>query len=157
MKRTPLNRRTPLVARSPIPRTGKPGGQGGLTRGHPIRAKRDKPRRTRRDLEAHGIEWGDVRLVIYLRAGGACELCLANLNLANMEGHHRQRRREGVHCPANALALCHGCHMEVHAHPDRSLALHHIVSSFEVDPCRSPVWLRTWVDLSCEGTALPAA
>jgi hypothetical protein len=111
-----------------------PRGQGPLTRkpltaATPIRPKRDKPRRRSRTSD-HGMLWPDVRLVIFARALGRCERCGLQLNIANMEGHHRRTRRVGPDCPCNALALCGTCHHgpEVHGGPELAMELGTILS-----------------------------
>lgn len=55
--------------------------------------------------------------------------------------HHRQRRREGNHTPANALHLCRAHHSWVHAHPAQARASGWIVS-FAADPAVEPAVVR---------------
>lgn len=119
----------------------------------PLRPKRDSPRRKSRGV-THGMLWSDVRLVIYTRALGRCEVCGAQLNIANMEAHHRRTRRLGPDCPGNGLCLCRSCHHDgVHGQPELAKEKGWIASRFTDEPCAQPVWIqgRGWVTLSCGG------
>jgi 5-methylcytosine-specific restriction endonuclease McrA len=105
----------------------------------------------------HGFAWQDVRLVIYARAGGRCELCGKQLGIANMEGHHRRTRRLGPDCPCNAIALCSDCHHgpNVHGGPETARELRLILPRECTDPpAEIPVELhgQRWVLLNCDGT-----
>jgi hypothetical protein len=130
------------------------------SREKPIKVRRDAPRRRRRDDPDHSIPWQDVRMIIYVRSGGRCEMCGVGLNIANMEGHHRRTRKIGPDCPCNALALCSTCHhREVHESPERARGLGQIVSRHDDRmPADVPVELHGHGDvlLMCDGTfALP--
>lgn len=164
MKRSgPIARRTPLSAGKPLTRSTPMASGSGMPRASaPIRARRPgKARRKNRDRPpgelAHGYGWDDVRLVIYVRAGGRCELCAKSLNIANMEGHHRRTRAVGPDCPCNALALCSTCHHdEVHAHPEEARARGWIVTrhASDFEPADVPVELASHPEgvlLTCEG------
>lgn len=160
MKRgKPPARRTPLKRGKGLARSGGPHTGPWPTRSKPIKVKRDRPRRRDREQPEHGLPWGDVRLIIYVRAGGRCELCGAALNIVNMEGHHRRSRKVGPDCPGNALALCHDCHHErVHGGQVLARTLGWIISTFTADPCQQIVELPSAgkVILSCDGTYLQA-
>lgn len=157
-----MKRGGPLPRRTPLNR-GK-----GLKRGVPqaarrtaIPPKRSKPRRRDRDDQNHGILWSDVRLVIYVRAGGRCEVCGVQLNIVNMEGHHRRRRRISPDCPCNAIALCERCHRGpdgVHNRPMTARALGRILwSEDKTPPAELPVEIygRGRVLLACDGGVNP--
>jgi 5-methylcytosine-specific restriction endonuclease McrA len=105
-----------LDRRSPMKRTGR------------IKARREAPRRTADRADGHGQPWEEVRVAIFARSGGRCEVCRTDLNNSGMDAHHRRRRRIGPDCSCNALALCPSCHREVHAHPAAARAVGHIVS-----------------------------
>jgi hypothetical protein len=157
MRRTPLQRKTPLTAKKGIARGASQLPRGVRTSAPRVAlpAMRSKPRRKNRDGDQHGLAWSDVRLVVYARAGGRCEGCGVQLNLANMEGHHRRTRRLGPDCPGNCLCLCRRCHHdEVHAHPEKARGLGQILRREEQDPCSRPVWTWAlgWVVLHCDGT-----
>lgn len=134
----PLRRRTPLKQGKPLSRDGRGHLHEGPwpSRSKPIKPKVDKPRRRRRDAEQldHGMDWADVRLIIYTRALGRCEACGAGINVNVMQAHHRRTRRIGPDCPCNALALCPSCHHEeVHGEPERARRLGQIVSAHSPD------------------------
>lgn len=160
----PPERKTPLRAGTPLARSGKlkRGASQGYTgpwpsRSRPIKTKRDQPRRRNRRDPAHGLPWADVRLIIHVRAGGRCELCDRQLNVHNMEAHHRRSRAVGPDCPCNALALCSTCHHDdTHGQPVRARELGAIISrGFEGEPADVPVELhRGIVLLACNGTYL---
>lgn len=165
MKRSgPLQRRTPLNPGKPLERKPWKHDEAKAaarrpTRSQPIKARRDGPRRRRRDDPDHSMPWDEVRLMIYVRASGACELCGRQLNIHNMEGHHRRSRRVGPDCPCNALALCRDCHHgpEVHGNTDGTAReLGRIVSKVaDVEPVDVPVQLHVGlVSLTCAGTYL---
>jgi hypothetical protein len=144
MKRTPLKRKAPMK---------KP--RSDLSRSTPIdHTRKERRRRDRSDAE-HSIPWNDVRNLIFVRAGGRCELCDAPLVIGTMQGHHRRTRQIGPDCACNALALCGDCHHgEVHGQPVRARELGQIVSRHSVDrPSTLPVTIRRGeVFLSCHGT-----
>lgn len=115
MKRSGLGRRSAIARRGGLTRTPVDTSQPSAwqpRRGKPIKVKRDGPprRRSRSDTDHPERPWQDVRMVVHLRALGRCELCGCDLNLANMQGHHRLSRRYGPDCPCNVLALCEDCH-----------------------------------------------
>lgn len=151
----PLQRKTPLRTRAPLHSGPWP------SRSKPIKPKRTTARRRARDDEDHGMAWADVRLIIYTRAGGCCELCGKALNIVNMEGHHRRSRRFGPDCPCNALALCGDCHHgpKVHGGPTPAKVLGTIVQRHVQRPGEVPVRLPRlgWVELTCGGTTISCA
>lgn len=174
-RRTQLKNGAPLGRGKPFPPRTKPlaGGTEPLTRKPMPRGKRSPvrqpdetmrrkaARRRKRLGHDHGVTWAEVRLLIFIRCGGRCELCSRSLTMDTLEGHHRQTRAVGVDCPGNALALCHDCHHGplVHAGPARGRELGTIVSRHEDDPCAVPVDLprRGLVVLGCDGSVSLAA
>ena len=148
MKRSgPIQRRTPLAS------GGFQRKKGTLQRRTQLPPRRKK---ARRNGASHGISWQDVRAIIFVRAGGRCEVCGKSLNIHNMEGHHRRSRRYGPDCPGNAIALCSDCHHgpQVHGSPAAARPLGYIVSSSNTAPCGERVWLPVhggWVILGCDG------
>ena len=66
----------------------------------------------------------------------SCVRCGVSLHVTSGSRHHRQRRREGDHSPANLVLLCGsgttGCHGWVHAHPAEARSLGLIVSAWAV-------------------------
>lgn len=167
MKRgQPLQRRTPLKAKKALS-PGSPLKRGaGIhpgpwpSKSKPIRVKREGARRRNRDDTGHGMAWADVRLIIYTRAGGRCEVCGKALNIASMEGHHRRTRKIGPDCPCNALALCGSCHHgpTVHGGPKVAMETGRIISRHDdTPPSEIPVRLAVGqMLLSCGGTYLPS-
>jgi hypothetical protein len=129
-----------------------------LPAGQLVRPKTAAKRKTDRDPAADGMPWADVRLIIFTRSLGRCEVCDRSLNIANMEGHHRRSKGvRGPHrnCPCNALALCSTCHHDrVHGQREESRDLGRIVSKLTAgDPGDVAVILhRGRVGLSCGGT-----
>lgn len=158
----PIQRRTPLAKGKQLQRKPPPAFTGPWpSRSKPIKPKRDTPRRRNRRDPEHGISWTDVRLVIYVRSGGRCEGCAVQLNIANMEAHHRRTRRVGPDCPCNALALCHDCHHhETHGRPTLARSLGRIIRREDpTPPAEIPVELHDGrvVRLDCGGTYSDAA
>lgn len=117
-----LTRRTPLVAKKPMPRAGK--------------------RRTAMKAQARPKDTGPspaTRRVVLDRAGGCCELCGRLLHdgttwIAAHSVHHRRPRGAGGSTAAdtntapNLLLLCgsattaDGCHAHVEAHRAEAIA-----------------------------------
>jgi hypothetical protein len=160
-----VKRSGPPERRTPLKRGKKPSGRlpgPGLASGRdlaraPIRPKRETPRRRNRDDDHAPLLWSDVRLVIYTRALGRCEGCGRQLNIANMEAHHRRTRKVGPDCPCNALALCSDCHHAgTHGQPEEARELGRIVSRIgEREPKDVAVVIHGQprpVLLSCGGT-----
>lgn len=164
-RRGDLNRSTPLKQGKPLSRDGRGTLHAGPwpSRSKPIKARRDKSRRRRREVAQldHGMDWSDVRLVIYARSWGRCEACGAAVNVNVMQAHHRRTRRIGPDCPCNALALCPTCHHdETHGKPAEATALGRIVSKLaDVEPGQVPVTLHDGreVLLTCAGAYEVAA
>ena len=143
----PIRRRTPLQQGKGLSR-GKPRRTAAapLPPGQLVRPKTAAKRKRDRDPAEDGMAWPDVRLIIYARSMGRCEVCGCQLNIHNMEGHHRRSKGvKGPHrnCPCNALALCSSCHHdEVHGKPDEARELGRIVSKLTDDlPADLPVIL----------------
>lgn len=123
MKRTPLERKTPL------------------RRTRIQRARTTEP--TRRKPRPGREFWQTQREVIYSRAAGRCEHCGRDLDDAGMEAHHRKLRSQGGgHGVENLAALCPGCHKWAHANPDDATRLGFIVRSRSV-PAQVAVTLHT--------------
>lgn len=160
MRRTPLKRKTPLKVKKRM-EAGKGLPQAKpLSARTPIRPKRETPRRRVRANGNHAaMLWSDVRLVIYARSLGCCEVCGRNLNVVNMEAHHRRTRTIGPDCPCNALAVCRDCHHDrVHAGPEEARGKGWIVSRHSTtEPADVPVIVAgARVLLTCGGTVVPS-
>lgn len=91
MKRSPLARGTSKLSRTRIRRDGKRGAA---------------------DPEALAA----VRPVVLARACHRCERCgLPERVVGALHMHHRLRRSQGgTHEASNLVALCRGCHGEIH-------------------------------------------
>lgn len=71
---------------------------------------------------------------LYTAQGGMCPHCGRTMAREGAHVHHRKLRSHGgTNDPANLLLLPGGCHADVHAHPNRSKALGHIVAEWD-DP-----------------------
>lgn len=121
MKRSGLERRTPLEATSRLERR-KPLAQGnGLKRSGRVNPKRKTPRRGR--LVLTGVDRQELRHAAYDRAGGVCEAgvapgCPGRVDRDVFEWHHRKLRSQGGDDTIeNSLALCPACHGWVHRNP----------------------------------------
>ena len=149
-----MKRKTPLVSK---PRArAKANAKRGAEASERYRRNTGTPK-----VEKHGIGWENTRRVIWERCGGRCEGCGTALGAIQfMEGHHRQTRATGIHCPGNAVALCHLCHHgpEGHGSPQRARSLGRIISKFVEHPCELPVFINSWgwVRLHCDGTIAQA-
>jgi hypothetical protein len=111
VKRTPLTRRTPLRAATQL-----------ITRQRTKRA-------TRRDEIP-----ADVKVLVWVRAGGRCEVCEVDLVTGRtmFNYHHRAARGMGGssspdrHSPSNVLLVCghgstfDGCHRDIELNPSWS-------------------------------------
>lgn len=155
----PIQRKTPLKVKKRMERgKGLPQSKP-LGKGQAIRAKRATPRRRDRSDPDHGQPWAEVRLVIFGRALGRCEICGTGLTMVSMEAHHRRTRKVGPDCVGNALALCRSCHHdEVHGQPEVAMDLGWIVSRHADAPCQRPVEIRGrgLVVLTCGGAYVDA-
>jgi hypothetical protein len=87
-------------------------------------------------------EWEAANTLLVSRSNARCEACggkLETLEPPRTVRHHRQRKAVGGDRLAN-LMLIHGeCHLEIHANPERSRDLGHIVSVYVPDPATAPV------------------
>ena len=150
MKRTPLERKTPLVAKKPMSR-GKglqPGG-GGLKR------TVAKPKRTRRTGPP-----STVMALLAKRSGGWCELgivCLGNAPAVD-PSHRIAKGMGGTRDPrsntaANNLAACRACHDLVERSPAESYANGWKIRRGAANPAEVPVrhWVHGWVYLDEAG------
>lgn len=109
MKKTDLLRRTPLVARVPLQRTGR------LARSGLASTKRFATRPVRKVASYSGPD-AQRRALVATRDGGRCVRCAAPAT----QIHHRRSRGRGgssdpaINSPANLLTLCGsgttGCH-----------------------------------------------
>lgn len=121
MKRSRLDRRTPLDSSGTLERRTPLAKGKGLKRAGRVKPKRDKPRRGR--LVLPPPERQRLRHEVYDRAGGRCEAgvvdeCPGRLDRDAFEWHHRKLRSQGgddVH--ENSLCLCTYCHAWAHANP----------------------------------------
>ena len=107
MRRTRLQRRTPLEARKGLDRRG---------RLNPVSA-----RRRRRDAS-----YPKAREYVYTRSRGACEArAHADGCSGRTEQVHHIAGRGGPdpHRPDNLLGVSAACHTEIHANPERSYRL----------------------------------
>lgn len=151
MKRTPLQRRTPL-SRTPKRRKQPPEV-----------TLRTPTKRLGRGLDPK------LRALVYRRSGGACDWCGRPMREAGFEAHHRKLRSQGGADDAYTLIGLHGiCHGQVHAHPGLSRAHGFIVPGW-ADPAEVPIrrhgrrWQQPtpdgWVgaDPIDQGDAVPAA
>lgn len=140
MKRTPLQRKTPLQGRSAIKR------QGRVTPKRATARRREAPRWTRDN-------WLVADIVLKVRSRGRCERCDADLVTTGVERHHRKRRRDGGDRHANLAMLCPPCHQWVTVHPAESRRQGWIVA-VAADPTEVP--MRTpagWAWLDDDGLA----
>ena len=113
MKRSSLNRRTPL----------RPGGP--LARRTPLRAAL---------VDAGTIAARvSVRATVRARSRGLCEAGVPLVCGGSGEHfHHRKRRSQGGADDAvNLLHVCHACHGWIHEHPDASYAARLLVRSWD--------------------------
>ena len=77
-----------------------------------------------------------VRKAVITRADGHCEVCGTP---GPSHVHHRKLRSQGGrHEPVNLLHIHHTCHERIHANPERSYALGHLVPGW-ADPADVPV------------------
>lgn len=99
MKRTPLVRRTPLRRTGPLERV-------------PIRRRRP----------ANPIPL-DVRREVHARSRGRCEINAPGCTGTARHLHHRlPRSAGGRHTWGNLVDACVSCHAYVHANPERAYA-----------------------------------
>lgn len=130
MKRSgPIARRTPLVSRSGLARTGS------LVRSTPLPRAAVRARRT--PVVEVGA-WQVLRLAVLARAGGRCDHC--GLLLGDVwECHHRKlRSRGGRDDMTNLVALHLSCHELAHGNPAWAEERGLIVAS-HADPAGVPV------------------
>lgn len=137
-----MQRRNPM-RRTPLKRT-------------PLKTKTARPsRKPRRAPDPDREFWQTQRTVLYIRAGGRCEHCGADLNTTGLEAHHRKLRSQGGgHGVENLAALCPTCHHDrIHAHPTYAVERGFIVP-MRANPCTRALVLhdgRT-VRLNTDGT-----
>jgi len=78
------------------------------------------------------------------RAAGYCEVGGLPLHRNDVVLHHRKNRGKGgkgnLDTAENIVAIHGGCHVSIHANPDRSYTLGHLVHTNE-DPAKIPVRL----------------
>lgn len=97
-----------------------------------------------------------VRVLVFARSGGVCEVC-ARARASHMH-HRRLRGRQGpgdTHGAANCLHLCGWCHDLIHRDPAESTLLGYMVRS-GVHPASKHVLRRgEWVHLGDDGSITP--
>jgi hypothetical protein len=115
MKRSPLERRTPLTSSTPLPRSNLAANQGGHHQRVPRPRGRVKPAVPARILVA-----------LVARSGGVCEILLPGCNRVAIDPAHRLKQgmggRKGDAKTAhdvlsNLLHACRFCHSHCHASP----------------------------------------
>lgn len=136
MRRTPLQRRSPLARSSSlVPGRVPPAVQ--------LR-RRDGRQRPQAERLAGAKSEGnpippEVRAAVRERSGGRCEISGPDCTGRAQEQHHRKRRRDGGHGLGNLLDACAADHAYAHAHPAEARAAGWIVSAFTPDPAAIPV------------------
>lgn len=147
MKRTPITRKTPLRARTPMRRIGITPGKSSV---NPVRAQR--PPVTA--VERAG------RAAVRARCGGICEVC-SRVQATEWQ-HRKPRSAGGTWDPSNGLAVCYSCHHKrIHANPSEAYAMGWSVKRAHV-PAKVPVyagnggWAR-WVWLRDDGSMDPVS
>lgn len=90
------------------------------------------------------------------RATGACEGCGAPFPGAFHAHHRLPRSPKRIDCPCNLLALCTGCHADVHAEPRESAVQGRLIARPDKRrPGQVPVAIRgRWYLLGCDGTRI---
>lgn len=149
MKRTPLNRKTPLTATK------------GLSAARELKRGETKPRPPRNTGPTPA-----VRRTVTERAGGACERCGRAIT-GDYSIHHRKPRGMGgtrdpkANSPANLVLLCgsatspDGCHTAVERFRQAAINTGYIVTR-TADPEGVPIKLVSgWYLLRPDGTKLP--
>ena len=117
MKRTPLERKTPM-------KRGKP----------PIRNRTTKTRPKRSPNE-----FGDeTKRAVRARSGNRCEANLKGCTGRLEHFHHRQSRRFKNQTPPNCLAVCSACHANIHSNVTKSKLMGFILSGWQ-DPADFPI------------------
>ncbi|MDQ8040488.1 HNH endonuclease signature motif containing protein [Cellulosimicrobium sp. XJ-DQ-B-000] len=125
-----MKRSKPLTRRTPLARSATP----------------PKPRARTKRYVPHVIP-ARLRMDVYARAGGRCDLCRIPLAGNAFDAHHRKlRSRGGEDSLENLVALHRHCHDWVHHHPADATRLGFMVAS-HADPATTPLHLhgRTWV------------
>lgn len=150
MKRSPLSRYTSLVARTPLARSSELARTAPLARTSRLRTHAEfraayRPVVTPEEREA--------RAVVRARSMGLCEGCQ---RAPSTDYAHRVGRAQGgPWCPANALALCRGCHVWSHGTPVEARSVGWLLRSTD-DYLTFPVLLsRGLVLLRPDGTFTP--
>lgn len=125
MKRTPLQRKTPMK------RT-------------PLKSKNSTKRPTKKKNRIPP----EVRSAVMKRAGHQCEVMADPLCTTRAdEFHHRKLRSQGgEHTVENGLGICPACHRHIHMNPEESRKEGWIVKS-SYDPVDVPVTRRGLVVL----------
>lgn len=125
--------------------------------GAPAELSRRRDRIARQEAQ----DYRAARAIVWARCRGWCDLCGTAFRVIDrMSAHHRLARSHGRNDnPSNLLALCAGCHQDVHRNPAHSRAQGWIISGHER---RAPadVLAHTrmgWVRLLPDGSVLPAA
>lgn len=78
---------------------------------NPIRRVSAKRRRSMR-------KWSEITAQAICDAGGCCQAGLEGCTHRATEGHHRKLRSQGGGDElSNCIAVCHACHMRLHAQP----------------------------------------
>lgn len=144
MKRTGLQRKTPLRATKPIKRVSIVPGKSTV---NPTRMKPWRPTKTTEETLG--------RKIVSERADEHCERC--GLQSDALEWHHRRNRSQGgLWDPANGMALDRACHHFVTVNPEASDKPGWTVLNGE-DPRTKPVLYRgRWVLLDNDGRVFPS-
>lgn len=143
MKRTPLNRNTPLTAHQGLKRTSKTHARIGDV----LLPKLPLVRARSKSLQIPD----DVREAVWLRDGGMCVWC----GHWATDCHHRQPRGAGgstdpaINLPSNLVALCRSCHARTESYRSQARAYGLLVPR-PVVPSTVRLFLRErrWVFLS---------
>lgn len=117
MKRTPLQRKTPLRATKPMARS---------------RTKKSRPKRSPNEFS------DETKHAVRVRSGNRCEANLKGCTGRLEHFHHRQSRSHKDQRPVNCLAVCSSCHRSIHSLVSKSKLMGLIVSSWQ-DPAEIPV------------------
>ena len=125
MKRTPLERKTPLkrTAFRVDPAKAKPLKARSALERTPM--KQGRSRKQRRDAAALAL----VTPALRARSGNKCEAWFPGCTRTATHRHHRQSRRRGDHRLVNLLHVCGDCHAFGHAHPEMSYKIGFLVKA----------------------------
>lgn len=135
MKRTPLARRTALVARVPLQRGGQLARSG-------LASTKRLARKPVKRVQSYTGPSREVRELVIARCHGRCEICGQGVQV----WHHRQPRGRGgssdpaINSPANLLGICNPCHDVVESFRLDAYAKGYLVRR-PINPAKAPVHL----------------